>query len=111
MTANNDKAPEVAPLTLAELRAVTAIISPAEAGGLSPVFALVPLYAIRSARPEIEVWSMPAVSVVSSMLEMLPEILTVQMQRKSAEASNAIREALSPQAMRAKLTARMQLDA
>jgi len=111
MTTETGKAPARAPLTLAELRAVSAIISPAQAGGLSPVFALVPLYAIRSAQPEIAVWAMPAVAAVSAMLEMLPEILTVEMQQACGQASVEIGEQLSPQAMRDKLVSRMRLVA
>ena len=111
MTTETGKAPTRAPLTLAELRAVSAIISPAQAGGLSPVFALVPLYAIRSAQPEIVVWAMPAVAAVSAMLEMLPEILTVGMQQACGQASIEIGEQLSPQAMRDRLVSRMRLVA
>lgn len=111
MTIETGKAPARAPLTLAELRAVSAIISPAQAGNLSPVFALVPIYAIRSAQPEIAVWAMPAVAAVSAMLEMLPEILTVEMQQACGQASIEIGEQLSPQAIRDKLVSRMRLVA
>ena len=111
MTTETGKAPTRAPLTLAELRAVSAIISPAQAGGLSPVFALVPLYAIRSAQPEIAVWAMPAVAAVSAMLDMLPEILTVEMQQAAGAASGDIDRLLSPQAMREKLISRLRIAA
>ena len=111
MTTETGKAPTRAPLSLAELRAVSAIISPAQAGGLSPVFALVPLYAIRSSQPEISVWAMPAVAAVSAMLEMLPEILTVEMQQACGQASIDIGEQLNPQAIRDKLVSRMRLVA
>lgn len=111
MTIETGKAPARAPLTLAELRAVSAIISPAQAGGLSPVFALVPLYAIRSAQPEIAVWAMPAVAAVSAMLEMLPEILTAEMQQAAGVASGDIERLLSPQAMRDKLISRLRIAA
>lgn len=111
MTTETEKAPTRAPLSLAELRAVTAIMSPAQAGQLSPVFALVPLYAIRSAQPEIAVWAMPAVAAVSSMLEMLPEILTVEMQQSAGQASIDIGEQLSPDVIRGKLMARLRLVA
>ena len=111
MTTETGKAPTRAPLSLAELRAVSAIISPAQAGGLSPVFALVPLYAIRSAQPEIAVWAMPAVAAVSAMLEMLPEILTVEMQQAAGAASGDIDRLLSPQAMREKLISRLRIAA
>ena len=111
MTTETGKAPTRAPLSLAELRAVSAIISPAQAGNLSPVFALVPLYAISSAQPEIAVWAMPAVAAVSAMLEMLPEILTVEMQQACGQASIDIGEQLNPQAIRDKLVSRMRLVA
>lgn len=111
MTIETGKAPTRAPLSLAELRAVSAIISPAQAGNLSPVFALVPLYAIRSAQPEIAVWAMSAVAAVSAMLEMLPEILTVEMQQACGQASIDIGEQLNPQAIRDKLVSRMRLVA
>lgn len=117
MTTETGKAPTRAPLSLAELRAVSAIISPAQAGQLSPIFALVPLYAIRSAasiktaKSELDVWAMPAVDAVSAMLEMLPEILTVEMQQACGQASIDIGEQLNPQAIRDKLVSRMRLVA
>jgi hypothetical protein len=111
MTTGTDEAPARAPMTLAELRAVSAIMSPAQAGNLSPVFALVPLYAIRSERSELDVWAMPAVCAVSSMLEMLPDILTTEMQQLAGEASMQIGEQLNPQAIREKLMQRLRLVA
>ena len=45
------------------------------------------------------------------MLEMLPEILTVEMQQACGQASIEIGEQLSPQAMRDKLVSRMRLVA
>lgn len=110
MTTGTEKAPTRA-LTLGELRAVSAIVSPAQAGQLSPVFALVPLYASRSGKTYLQVWEMPAVEAVSAMLEMLPDILTVEIQQAAGETSRQIGELLSPEAMRDKLVARMRLVA
>jgi hypothetical protein len=111
MTTGTDEAPARAPMTLAELRAVSAIISPAQAGNLSPVFALVELYAIRANKTLLQVWEMPAVEAVSSMLEMLPDILTTDMQQAAGEASIQIGAQLNPQAIRDKLMQRLRLVA
>jgi len=45
------------------------------------------------------------------MLEMLPEILTVEMQQACGQASIDIGEQLNPQAIRDKLVSRMRLVA
>ena len=54
---------------------------------------------------------MPAVDAVSAMLEMLPEILTVEMQQAAGQASADIDRLLSPQAMREKMISRLRIAA
>ncbi len=87
-------------LTLAELQALVAIIAPQDAGRLSPVLALVPLYAIRSGLGIEAVWASPAGECIDSMLRAVGAILTVEKQQAAARACAQIVNALDPKRMR-----------
>ena len=75
MTADTDKAPEVAPLTLAELVALSTVLQPGNAI-VGIIAALVPLYAIRSAQSIEQVWAADAMVAVDGILTALPSAIT-----------------------------------
>lgn len=92
-------------ISLAELQALSAFVSPSQAGALSPVLALAPLYAIRSAKGIDAVYAMPASEAVDGMLEVLPHLLTVEMQAAAGEVIAHMNTALNPDRLRARLIA------
>jgi hypothetical protein len=75
MTTEIDKAPEVAPLTLAELVALSTVLQPGNAI-VGIIAALVPLYAIRSAQTIEQVWAADAMAAVDGILTALPSAIT-----------------------------------
>ncbi len=75
MTTGTDKAPEVAPLTLAELVALSTVLQPGNAI-VGIIAALVPLYAIRSAQSIEQVWAADAMAAVDGILTALPSAIT-----------------------------------
>ena len=106
MATGNDAPAQIGPaLTLAELQAVVAIISPQDAGKLSPVFALVPLYALRSGKGVDAVWASPAVDSIDHMMRCVGTILTVKTQTAAVVACAEIAKALSPDRMRERMMA------
>ncbi len=64
---DTDKAPEVAPLTLAELVALSTLASPGN-GAMGAVASMVPLYALRSSQAIEQVWAMPAREAVAGIM-------------------------------------------
>lgn len=92
-------------MTLAELQALSAFVAPHQAGALSPVLALAPLYAIRSAKGIDAVYAMRAVDAIDGMLEVLPTLMTVEMQQAAGEVVAHIGRAMDPQKLREKLIA------
>jgi len=92
-------------MTLAELQALAAFVAPHQAGALSPVLALVPLYAIRSEKGIDAVYAMPAVEAIGEMVDTLPHLLTVEMQAAATEAVEHMGRELDPEAMRARMLA------
>lgn len=94
-------------MTLAELQALTAFVAPHQAGALSPVLALVPLYAIRSAKGIDAVYAMPAIDAISEMVDVLPGLITTEMQASAREATAHIERTLDPQSLRTRMLAKM----
>lgn len=92
-------------ISLAELQALSAFMAPQQAGALSPVLALAPLYALRSARAIDAVYAMPAGDAVEGMMDTLPHLLTVEMQAAAAAVIGQMNQALDPQKLRARLMA------
>ena len=94
-------------MTLAELQALSAFLAPQQSGGLSPVLAMVPLYAAKSGRTIDSVYAMDAREVIDGIVDVLPDLLTTEMQAAAAEASAYIAEALSPDKLRKRMMARI----
>lgn len=92
-------------MTLAELQALSAFVAPSQAGALSPVLALVPLYAIRSAKSIDAVFAMQATDAIDGIVDTIPGLLTVEMQQAAAKVVAHLSAALDPHAIRAKLIA------
>jgi hypothetical protein len=96
-------------ISLAELQALSAVMAPHKAGALSPVLALAPLYAIRSAKGIDAVYAMPAGDAIAGMMDVLPHLLTVEMQEAAGAAIKQIEDALDPAKVRERLMGTMGL--
>lgn len=94
-------------MTLAELQALSAFLAPQQSSGLSPVLAMVPLYAAKSDRTIDAVFQMDAREVIDGIVGVLPDLLTTEMQASAAEASAYIADALSPEKLRKRMMARI----
>jgi hypothetical protein len=92
-------------MTLAVLQALSAFVAPSQAGALSPVLALVPLYAISSGKSIDSVYGMRATDAIDGIVDAIPGILTVEMQQAAAKVVGHLSAALDPHAIRAKMIA------
>lgn len=94
-------------MTLAELQALSAFLAPQQAVGLSPVLAMVPLYAARSGRTMDAVYAMDAQEFMNGVVDVLPDLITVEMQGEAGSVCTYIREALNPESLRKRMMARI----
>lgn len=94
-------------MTLAELQALSAFVVPDKARALAPVLSLVPLYAIRSAKGMDAVYAMDAREAIDGMIDCLPHLLTVEMQRAAEQVVDHIKSSLSPTDLKLRLISRM----
>ena len=94
-------------MTLAELQALSAFLAPQQSGGLSPVLAMVPLYAAKSKLTIDEVFAMDAREVIDGIVDVLPDLITVEMQKDAGDVCAYIKEALNPESLRKRMMARI----
>lgn len=92
-------------MTLAELQALSAFLAPQQAVGLSPVLAMVPLYAARSGRTMDVVYAMDAHEFMDGVVDVLPDLITVEMQKDAGDVCAYIKEALNPESLRKRMMA------
>lgn len=93
-------------MTLAQLYAVGAFLRPGQVGSLAPVLALIPLYATRHGSSIEAVWQMPAGDAVRALTDMLPEVVTAEVQQQMPAVEAEIREALDAQRIGDRMRAR-----
>ena len=103
MTTGTDKAPEVAPLTLAELVALSTVLQPGNAI-VGIIAALVPLYAIRSAQTIEQVWAADAMAAVDGILTALPSAITEDKHASAVVALRNIAAAFRPENLLARIS-------
>lgn len=83
-------------LTLAQMYAAGAFLRPEQVGKLAPVLALIPLYALSHAVSVESVWAMPAGAAVRALVDMLPDVITPEVQAEFPAVEAKLRDALDP---------------
>lgn len=103
MTTGTEKAPEMAPLSLAELSALATVLRPGNpiVGILA---ALVPLYAIRSNQTTEQVWAGEAMQSVDGIVAALPSVFNEVKLQSTISAFVEIEKAFSPDSLIAKMS-------
>ena len=92
-------------LTLAHLHALTGMLARQQAPALAPIMALIPLYAQRKGGTIEAVWAMPAVDGVQALVDLLPDVVTLEVQAEMTEVEPGIQAALDPLAVMRRMAA------
>lgn len=92
-------------LTLAHLHALTGMLARQQAQALAPIMAMIPLYAQRKGVTIEAVWAMPAVDGVQALVDLLPDVVTLEVQAVMTEVEPGIQAALDPLAVMRRMAA------
>lgn len=98
-------------MTLAELYAVSALMAPGHSGAIGPITQLLPLYAQRAGLTIDQVYAQQADEVIHGIVDVIPEICTVDLQHAAQEQLARFAVALSPDQLRLRLMDRIKLAA
>lgn len=82
-------------LTLAHLHALTGMMARQQAQALAPLMALIPLYAQRHGVSIESVWAMPAVAGVQALVDLLPDVVTPEVQAVMPDIEAGVNAALT----------------
>lgn len=98
-------------MTLAELYAVSALMAPGHAGAIGPITQMLPMYAAREGITIDLAYAREADQVIAGIVDMIPDLCTVDMQRQAGEQLARLASALNPDALRLRLMDRIKLAA
>ena len=96
MTDSTDKAPTVAPLTLAEFATLATVLQPGNPV-VGIISALVPMYAIRSAQSIEQVWALQAMTAIDGILLGMPAAITEGKLTATVRALAEMKSAFAPE--------------